>query len=100
MTSLKKAKSNNWIDSDFGFGDLMSDSNSMDGFGKSRKRGRDNNNTGKVDNSFRGVARRRQGQDEELWIDRHQPTHADQLAVHHKKVEEVTQWLQAHRQGR
>jgi len=106
MTALKKVKSSNWIDNDFGFDDFGG-SNSLDGsdfFSKSRKRTRDTTAKPSKEASAKSFANssfggKRRVLDGELWIDRHHPSNPDDLAVHVKKVEEVTSWIKGHRCG-
>jgi len=110
MPLLKKVKSSNWVDSDFGFDEFVG-SNSPNTTSKSRKRGRETrdntlkaNNTLKVNNTIKSrpdksLSQRRRLTDGELWIDRHEPRLPEQLAVHPKKVEEVSQWLETQSGG-
>lgn len=105
MTTLKKVKSSNWIDNDFGFDDFGG-SNSLDGsdfFSKSRKRSRDAIAKPPKEINAKPLTNRNFGKrrvlDGELWIDRHHPTNPDDLAVHVKKVDEVTAWIKNNRCG-
>jgi len=111
MPNFKKAKSNNWLESDqFGDFDCMENHNDETMSKKTgRKRIRENNNdlkstptkSSSVPHLFSGD-RTSQRTDisgpksqvyGELWINKHHPETVEILAVNNKKVEEVSNWI-------
>jgi len=105
MTAFKKSKSNNWIaaDNDFGDFDCLKDDCFDLKKAPPRKRPRENNNTLKSANRQSsaaceqpdtGLPTKHLDSVTELWINRHQPSRVEDLAVNQKKVEEVRWWLE------
>ena len=112
MPSFKKAKSNNWIESDqFGDFDAAKDEPTTTKSPRKtpaggRKRNRENNNTIKQGPSKAySVPETALDQDRmaaqdssvldpsQLWIQRHHPASVEELAVNTKKIDEVRSWL-------
>ena len=111
MPSFKKAKSNNWIESDqFGDFDTCKDETTTTKSPRKtpggRKRNRENNNTIKQGPSKAiSVPETTLDQDRmaapassvldpsQLWIQRHHPASVEELAVNTKKIDEVRSWL-------
>ena len=115
MPNFRKAKSNNWIESDqFGDFDACKDDTTIKSPRKTpggRKRTRENNNTIKHKagpaKAYSGPETTSMDQDwiatpassglsldpSQLWIQRHYPSSVEELAVNTKKIDEVRSWL-------
>lgn len=110
MPSFKKAKSNNWIESDqFGDFDACKDEPTTKSPRKTpggRKRNRENNNTIKsgpakaysvpettLDQDRMAAPASSVLDPSQLWIQRHHPASVEELAVNTKKIDEVRSWL-------
>ena len=108
MTSFKKARSSNWIETDAEFGDFTSENLAMSSK-KGKKRPRVNNNTtvktttpvksvsdtsSLLTGAIKFSSSHSSGLDStELWIKNHRPASVEDLAVNTRKVEEVDSWL-------